>query len=212
MGKIPEEKDYSMGLLEQWGVTLDELNEILASRPSLRGILIGFVAEYKLPQMWFTDPRIEKLERYENHDRTRPGDFGFLYKGEPISVQAKSLQTNSVRRTETGYIGTFQCDASDRRPVTLPNGQIVETTCLVAGGFDLLAVNLFEFGQEWRFAFAKNTDLPRTKSSKYTPEQRQYLLATSIRITWPLEPPFHEEPFEVLEAIVADRRRRGRRR
>jgi hypothetical protein len=71
MGKIPEEKDYSMGLLEQWGVTLDELNEILASRPSLRGILIGFVAEYKLPQMWFTDPRIEKLERYENHDRIR---------------------------------------------------------------------------------------------------------------------------------------------
>jgi len=207
MGKIPEGKDYSVGLLEQWGVIPDELNEILASRPSLRGILIGFVAEYKLSQMWFTDPRIDKLERYENHDRTRPGDFGFLYKGMPISVQVKSLQTNSVRRTEIGYTGTFQCDASDRRPVTLPNGQVVETTCLVIGGFDLLAVNLFEFGQEWRFAFAKNADLPRTKSSRYTSEQCQYLLATSVRITWPLQPPFHEEPFEVLDTIVAGRRR-----
>lgn len=194
-----------MGLLEQWGITPSELNEILASRPSLRGILIGFIAEYKLSQKWFTDPRIDKLIRYDNHDRTRAGDFGFLYKGLPISIQVKSLQANSVRRTEAGYIGTFQCDASDRRPVRLPNGQVVETTCLVVGGFDLLAVNLFEFGHEWRFAFAKNSDLPRTKSSKYIPEQRQYLLATSIRIAWPLQPPFCEEPFAVLDTIVGER-------
>jgi hypothetical protein len=82
---------------------------------------------------------------------------------------------------------------------------------LAVGRFDLLAVNLFEFGHEWRFAFAKNVDLPRTKSSKYTAEQRQYLLATSIRITLPVELPFHEEPFAVLGEIIADRRRRGRR-
>jgi hypothetical protein len=205
MEKIPEGKEDNMGLLEQWGVTLSELNRILVSRPSLRGILVGFIAEYKLSEMWFTDPRIDKLVRYENHDRTRYGDFGFLYKGLPISVQVKSLQTNSVRKTETGYTGTFQCDASDRRAVRLPNGQVVETTCLVVGGFHLLAVNLFEFGQEWRFAFAKNSDLPRTRSSKYTPEQRQYLLATSIRITWPLQPPFYENSFAVLDEIVGER-------
>jgi hypothetical protein len=195
-----------MGLLEEWGVTLSELNEILASRPSLRGMLMGFIAEYKLSQIWFTDPRIDKLVMYDNHDRTRPGDLGFLYNGVPVSVQVKSVQTRSIRRTEAGYTGAFQCDASDRRPVTLPNGQVVETTCLVVGGFDLLAVNLFEFEQKWRFAFAKNSDLPRTRSSRYTPEQRQYLLATSVRITWPLQPPFYEEPFAVLDKIVAQRR------
>jgi hypothetical protein len=58
--------------------------------------------------------------------------------------------------------------------VHLPNGESVETTYLLVGGFDLLAVNLLEFGQEWRFAFAKNSDLPRTTSSKYTPEQREF--------------------------------------
>jgi hypothetical protein len=193
-----------MGLLEQWGVTPHELNQILASRPSLRGILMGFVAEYKLSQIWFTDPRIHNLERYDNHDRTRPGDLGFLYKEVPISVQVKSLQTHSVRKTKTGFTGTFQCDASDKRRVNLPNGQVVETTCLLVGGFDLLAVNLFEFGHQWRFAFAKNVDLPRTRSTKYPPEQRCYLLATTIRITWPLQPPFYEDPFEVLEAIIAE--------
>jgi hypothetical protein len=76
---------------------------------------------------------------------------------------------------------------------------------LLVGGFDLLAVNLFEFGQEWRFAFAKNSDLPRTTSSKYTPEQRKFLLATSVRITWPLQPPFYEDPFTVLDIIAAEK-------
>ncbi len=200
-----------MGLIEDWELTLDELNEILVSRPSLRGILVGFIAEYKLPKMWFSDSRIASLERYDNHDRTRPGDFGFIYKGIPVSVQVKSLQSNSVRRTDTGYVGTFQCDASDKRSVKLPNGQTVQTTCLVVGGFDLVAVNLFEFGQKWRFAFAKNADLPRSQSPKYTSKQRPYLLATSVRITWPLQPPFRDEPFQVLDEVIASKPSRRKR-
>jgi hypothetical protein len=195
-----------MGILERWGVTLDEINDILAERPSVRGILLGCIAEYKLAQIWFSnDPRVDSLERYKNHDRTRAGDLGFRYKGVLVSVQVKSLQSSSVLKTETEYKGTLQCDASDRRLVHLPNGESVETTCLLVGGFDLLAVNLFEFGQEWRFAFAKNSDLPRTTSSKYTPEQREFLLATSVRITWPLQPPFYEDPFTVLDMIVAEK-------
>ena len=83
-----------------------------------------------------------------------------MYQGTPIAVQVKSLQTNSVRRTDKGYVGSFQCDASDKRPVRLPNGDVLQTTCLAVGGFDLVAVNLFEFGQQWRFAFAKNADPP----------------------------------------------------
>jgi hypothetical protein len=61
--------------------------------------------------------------------------------------------------------------------------------------------------QTWRFAFARNTDLLRTRSSRYTPEQRRYLLATTIRITWPLQPPFSDDPFPVLETIVAEKLR-----
>jgi hypothetical protein len=196
-----------LGIIEDWGLTIEELNEILASRPSLRGILVGFVAEYKLPKIWFLDRRIGRLERYDNHDRTKLGDFGFTYRGVPVTVQVKSLQSNSVRRTDSGYIGTFQCDASDGRPVKLPNGQTLETTCLLVGGFDLLAVNLFEFGQQWRFAFAKNADLPRSRSPKYTARQQKYLLATSMKVTWPLEFPFRDEPFALLEEIIREKHR-----
>jgi hypothetical protein len=112
-----------------------------------------------------------------------------------------------VKKSLDGFTGLFQCDASDRRPVTLPNGEEVETTCLVVGGFDLLAVNLFEFGQEWRFAFARNESLPRTTSKKYTPTQQQYLLKSGMPISWPLKPPYETEPFRLLDEIVAEKKR-----
>lgn len=161
-----------MGALERWKLTAEELDEIVSANPSLRGFMFGYVSEYKLRKLWFSEERISHLIKYDNHDRSRKGDLSFIYNGVQVSVEVKSLQTRSVRRVGSDYVGKFQCDASDRRQVTLPNRQKIETTCLVVGEFDLLAVNLFEFEQEWRFAFAKNKELPRSRFSKYTPQQR----------------------------------------
>ena len=195
-----------MGLLEDWQVTRAELNEILETRPSARGHLFGFIAEYKLTKLYFSDPRIQSLRRYDDHDRTRPGDFGFIYRGMPVNVSVKSLQGASVKeKAEDGYTGRCQCDASDKRRVTLPSGAKLSTMNLVVGGFDLLAVNIFQFGRTWRFAFAKNSDLPRSTAKKYTEKQRKYLLATSIPLSWPLQPPFRDEPFFLLDQIVRSR-------
>ncbi len=169
--------------------------------------MLGYVAEYQLRKIWLSDERLRNVRKYDNHDRSRKADLHFTYKGVEISVETKSLQTNSIRKTDSGYKGTFQCDASDRRPVTLPNGDVVETTCLLAGEFDLLAVNLFSFDEQWRFAFARNRDLPRSRYWKYTPEQRQYLLASSARITWPLQPPFEAEPFRLLGEVASEKSR-----
>jgi hypothetical protein len=110
-----------------------------------------------------------------------------------------------VVQTAAGYAGRFQCDASDSRPVTLPDGSEVTTVCLVVGGFDLLAVNLFEFGQQWRFAFVKNVDLPRSTWRGYTEAQRRHLLQTTPRITWPLQAPYRDEPFALLDEIAASK-------
>lgn len=200
-----------MGIIEDWGLTPDELNFVLSERPSVRGILIGFVAEYRLQQGIFSDARIHRLRRYDDHDRSRPADFSFDYQGETITVEVKSLQTASVRRTNGGYVGRCTVDASDRRRVTLPDGSSLETTCILAGRFDLLAINLFEFGQQWRFGFVRNGDLPRSRYRKYSEYQRQHLLATSLPVTWPLEPPIVESPFGLMDDIVRERRvaRRG---
>ena len=134
-----------MGILEDWGITFEELNIVLGERPSVRGILNGFLAEYKLQHTIFNDSRIHRLVRHADYDRSRSGDFSFHYRGQPFSVEVKSLQSNSVLKQNGDYVGKCQVDASDNREVTLPNGDSFKTTCLVAGKFDILAINLYEF-------------------------------------------------------------------
>ncbi len=132
-------------------------------------------------------------------------DFRFDYKGTDVKVEVKCLDTPKVRVVGNGYEGTFQCNASDTTPVELPNGEKLSTNCLVVGGFDLLAVCLFAFGSVWRFAFALNDDLPRSPSKKYKAEQQAYLLKSSMKITLPLQPPFADEPFGLLDRLLAKR-------
>ena len=91
--------------------------------------------------------------------------------------------------------------------IKMPFGSTVNTTCLLVGEFDLLAVNLFAFEREWRFSFAKNEDLPRSKFRKYTPEQREHLLASLVPVSWPPIPPLYAEPFQLLDEIIEERRR-----
>lgn len=194
-----------MGIIEDWNLTTADLDAILAERPSARGMLVGFVAEYKLQRGVLTDSRIHKLRRYDDHDRSRPADFSLEYKGQEITVEVKSLQTKSVKQTPSGFEGRCQVDASDKRQVTLPDGSNLDTTCLLTGKFDLLAVNLYEFRQKWEYAFIRNQDLPRSRHQKYTEFQRKHLLATTVRINWPLSKPFSADPFKLLDDIVRDR-------
>lgn len=195
-----------MDIFQRWQLTPQELSEIVAANPSLRGMMFGYVSEYKLRKIWFSDPRFQDVRKEDDHDRKQKGDLWFTYKGVRVSLEAKSLQTNTVKGMGNIYEGTFQCDASDRREVSLPTGTKLQTTCLLVGEFDLLAVNLFEFGQQWRFAFAKNLALPRSKYAKYKPEDREHLLSSSMRISWPLQPPYEAEPWRLLDEIVQEKR------
>ncbi len=198
----------SANLLTAWGITADELSEIMAENPSMRGLMFGYVAEYKLKKMWLERREIEDLTRRRAHDRKAKGDFRFVYRGQSLTVEVKCLDTPKVKFTDGVYEGTFQCNASDSREVVLPNRRRVTTNCLVVGEFDLLAVCLFAFGNEWKFAFALNSDLPRTTWRGYTPGVQRYLLKSSMSISWPLQPPFAVEPFGLLDRVVGERVRR----
>jgi hypothetical protein len=192
-----------MSLFAEWEITAQELEELIQANPSLRGMTFGYIAEYELRKLWFSDSRFGDLYKPDDHLRSKKGDLAFYYRGREVKVEVKSLQTNSVRREGNLIRGRFQCDASDRRKIELPKSKIVETTCLRVGEFDLLAVNLFVFGNGWQFAFAKNRDLPRTTNTKYTPQEQKYLLATQMEITLPLAPPFEAEPFRFLDEIIS---------
>lgn len=198
---------------DYWDATREEFNELFERNPSIRGMVSGYLAEEKLKRRyWADDHRVSNLRSPDDHDREKKADWIFDYEGHEIFCEVKSLQSNHVERVESGdgetrWQGKFQCDASDRRPVTLPDGTELETTCLVQGEFDVLAVNLFEFGGQWRWAFARNEELPRTPYHGYDEAVRQYLLKGTMDIGWPLsdDAPYEADPWTVLDREVAVR-------
>lgn len=195
-----------MGILDEWQVSREDLNEIIQANPSLRGMVLGYVAEHQLRKMWFSDERFSGVEKYRNHDRREKGDLGITYRGQRIRIESKSLQTATVQRTPGGsYAAKFQCDASDKRTIAVAGVGTIQTTCLQVGEFDLVAVNLFAFGFGWKFAFARNKDLPRSRFAKYAPAFQERLLASLMTITWPLRSPYELEPFRLLDEIVQER-------
>ncbi len=193
-------------ILEKWKLTAEELTAIVDENPSLRGFMLGYVAEYKAHNFLEKLPTVSGLRKPDDHDRRggSKNDIIAIYKGREFSFKVKSLQTNSIEyNPESGtYKGRVQVDASDRRPVTFPDGTELQTTCLLVGQFDILVLNLFQFRQEWDFAFILNGDLPRSKYRKYTPYQKDHLLATIVNVTLPIQPPFTTDPLELLDKLI----------
>lgn len=197
-----------MTILDRWQLTATELTTIIDNNPSLRGFLLGYIAEYKLRTFLNHHPFVSNLYKPDDHNRSASAkaDMLLTYKGHSFGIEVKSLQTNSIKRQPNGLlIGKTQVDASDNRDVILPNGETIKTTCLLVGQFDLLAINLFQFQEQWDFAFILNRDLPRSTYRRYTESQREYLLATLVNVTWPLEPPFADNPFTLLDQLVSER-------
>ena len=195
----------SRTILDRWDITPEELTELVDNNPSLRGMILGYLAELKLEKLWLSGDQISELRKHDDHDRKSRGDRIILYKGHQFIFESKSLQSATIAKTDAGWIGKAQVDASDRREVELPDKSLVTTTCLLKGEFDVLAVNLFAFEDKWRFVFARNSDLPTSEYRKYTPYQREHLLVTLVNVHWPPRPPFREEPFTLMNEIIQNR-------
>jgi hypothetical protein len=129
-----------------------------------------------------------------------------IYRGKAFDVEAKSLQTNTIKLDEQTQTWTAktQVDASDRRDVILSSGKKLNTTLLKRGEFDILAVNCFGFGGEWKFVFAKNTDLPSSTFKKYEEADRQELIASLISVSLPIQHPFYESLKELLDSMIEE--------
>lgn len=199
---------------EKLNITLEELEEVSAENPSLGGTINGYLGEIKLREYLAGNSSITILPKPDDHDRSAKYDLPIEYKGRVFKIEAKSLQTNSIKkpkkRTDILYEATLQCDASDCRSIVLPNGKTVTTTCLQYGDFDILAVNMFKFNQQWEFAFALNCDLPQSgKGSAKNPipeDCQKYLMKTSIPITYPIEGIFVSDICVLLDKLI---KRRG---
>lgn len=190
-------------ILVRWGITEKQLTDLVDNNPSLRGMMLGYVAELKFHESFLNHPNITEIAKDDDHDRSHKGDRRIVYKGKTFIVEVKSLQTAMVKKIgKDEWEGKSQVDGSDRRIITFPDGTELNTTLLRKGEFDLLAVNCFAFGGKWRFVFALNHDLPTSNYKKYTEEQRKQLIASLIPVTWPPKPPFTANPFQLMDKIV----------
>jgi hypothetical protein len=186
-------------------------------------MLFGYVAELKL---------LEEIEgvagvngtptKPDDHDREEKYDWKVDYKGKELTFESKSLQSKTVEFAEPHsdrwdkmapkfggqppedgfWYGKAQVDASDRRPVTFPDGSTKETTLLLRGDFDILAINLFEFGQEWKFIYARNEDLKGSTYGGYSDYEQKHLLASMQDATWPPCEPYTADLHSILDAHI----------
>ena len=177
-----------------------ELNLLLESNPSLRGMVMGYVAEIKLKQKWFMTEKIDNIYKPDDHNKNIKADLVIEYNNKEYTIEVKSIKTNSIEKiSDSNFKGKFQCDASDKRLITLNNNKSIKTSCLKKGCFDILAINLYPFTGEWEFAFINNKDLPTTNYPKYDSEIQDQLLKTTINISYPFEKPFYDNPYKVIK-------------
>jgi hypothetical protein len=190
-------------ILKRWSISEAQLTELVDNNPSLRGMMLGYVAESKFHDTFLEHPLITEIAKDDDHDRSSKGDRRILYRDTSLIIEVKSLQTAMVKKIgPDSWTGKAQVDGSDRRIITFPDGSELNTTLLLRGQFDVLAVNCFAFGETWRFAFAKNEDLPASTFRKYTEVQRSQLIASLVSVSWPPQPPFYDDPFPLLDDLV----------
>jgi hypothetical protein len=190
-------------VLKEWDITEQELTKLVHDNPSLRGMMLGYIAEYKFEILCLNNPKITESVKDDDHDRTKKGDRRIVYKDKTFIIEVKSLQTKMTIKTgDDEWEGKAQVDGSDRRIIQFDDGTELNTTLLKRGEFDILAINCFGFGNKWRFLFCKNKDLPTSTFSKYTPEQQKHLIASLIAVKWPPEPPFTDDIFQLLDELL----------
>ncbi len=138
-----------MTILHEWGITAEELTGLLNENPSLQGMLLGYVAEFKLRQIVNLFPEVSFIKKFDDHDRKRKGDLYLIYPGRAFDVEVESLQTATIHwnQQKQCWEGKAQVDASDRRRIKMPDGTTLDTTLLLRGEFDILAVNCYAFEQ-----------------------------------------------------------------
>lgn len=182
----------------------EDLVAAIKRAPSLRGMILGYIAEEMFIKHLVHHPVITDVRQHDDHNReVNKADVDFLIDGKRVSVQLKSLQTNSItyRHDLKALHACAQNDGSDRRDVTLANGEVVNTTNYRVGDYHILAVPLFPFTGNWTFAYKLNRDCRRTTSSKYTPQQQAQLLSTMEEITYPLSDHWTTDLVAIARAV-----------
>lgn len=186
-------------------VAPDDLVTAIKAAPSLRGMILGYVAELMFEKhlpLCYDVILEEHIESHDDHDRkANKSDRTLSYKESLIGIQLKSIQTNTLGfELESKKLRALvQNDGSDTRSVTFSDGSSVKTVCYLVGEYDILAVPLFPFTGEWNFAYKRNSECRRSNHKDYSELQKSELLATTEIITWPLGPDWTMDLIQLID-------------
>jgi len=203
-----------------WQLSPDEFNRIIDKNSNALSAIYGYVAEERLREMFLEDDdRVKLLRSPEDQDDDDKGDWAFQWRGEPMKIEVKSLQTHTIEEvdisqetlTEGGgepvrYRAGFHLKGTSYQRTVEYEGEEYETTLMNVekSDVDVMAVNLYKLKDEWDFAFIKVKDLPRSRGN-YPDGLKQQLAKSQIRLTVPLEDPFTTDIYGLMDQVVEER-------
>lgn len=204
-----------------WKLDPEEFNRIIHDNSNALSAIFGYVAEERLQEDYLEeDDRVTNLRSPEDQDAQDKGDWAFQWRGEPMKIEVKSLQTHTIQKVESSqstltnndkelvkYKAGFHLKGtSDQRTITY-NGKEYNTTLMNVGetDVDIMAVNLYKVKDEWDFAFLKVEDLPRSKGSSYPEGLREKLARSQIKLTIPLQDPYTDDLYGLMDEILEQR-------
>jgi hypothetical protein len=213
--KEPDTPDY----WNDWQLDIEEFNRIIDQNSNALSAIYGYVAEERLREASLEeDSRVENIRSPEDQDSADKGDWAFEYRGEPMKIEVKSLQTHTIEAVDTEQTqpgeatdetqwkaGFHLKGTSDQRTIEY-EGEEYSTTLMNVekSDVDVMAVNLYRIEDKWRFAFLRVDDLPRSKGN-YPDGLRKQLAKSQIRLTIPLEQPFTEDLYGLMDQILQER-------
>ena len=190
--KQPNPTMHSTKMFE--GITIEILIEIMNENPSLRGMIQGYISEWKLRHQLLNVEGVTSVTKIQDQDPEK-GDFKVIYLGETITIEAKSVSTDSTKwdTLNDTWEGTVSLKSTDTREITI-NNKGIRCTHLERGQFDILAISCFAVWNEWDFKFMENEYLPSSHfSDRY--------LKTSFKVNPDTTPCLVPNPKEILHSV-----------
>ena len=89
--------EITKSILHIWDIDEDYFTAVVRENPSLRGMILGYIAERKLKDLFISKAQTHNHRKDDDHDREKKGDLTLTYKDEEIIIEVKSLQTNSIQ-------------------------------------------------------------------------------------------------------------------
>ena len=139
---------------------LSTLVDLVKTNPNLHGYIQGYLAEAHLKAQLEALPGVESVTKIPDSSEEK-GDLLVVYKGVPLSLEVKSVASNSVKEEllHGGWSGVIRCKSSDKKTYEV-EGREVTSTHLIKGLFDGLAVCTFNATETWEFFFMTAHSLP----------------------------------------------------